>query len=113
MGSQAGAWEPGVKTIPLYDLEIHMQKRDLKIWESKEGFKRLSILSGVVGLILWTTFFLCGLLAPRGWGKIPAERSYIIILPFSFLIPWGLVKLIKWTLDGFGQKEERKEDRGE
>ena len=37
-----------------------MPKGELSIWESKEGIRRLSIVAGIVGLILWTIFYLFG-----------------------------------------------------
>ena len=97
-----------------------MPKGELSIWESKEGIRRLSIVAGIVGLILWTIFFLFGFFAIRyvanpwanPWAGAADQRyivPYIIGLPFSYILPWGFIKLIKWILDGFRQKEDIKE----
>lgn len=98
-----------------------MQKGELSIWKSKEGIKRLSIFSGIVGLILWTIFFLFGFMDPtygpyNRWRGVPADQGivrYIIGLPFSYILPWGFIKSIKWILDGFRQKKDIKENKGE
>lgn len=91
-----------------------MPKGELSIWESKEGIRRLSIVSGIVGLILWTIFFLFGFMDPSPYRDlVPADLGtmrYIIGLPFSYILPWGFIKLIKWILDGFKHKEDVKED---
>ena len=98
-----------------------MQKGELSIWESKEGIRRLSIVAGIVGLILWTIFYIFGFFPIRypsnPWGGVSNEirynERYIIGLPFSYILPWGFIKLIKWILDGFRQKEEKKDENGE
>ena len=92
-----------------------MPKGELSIWESKEGIRRLSIVAGIVGLILWTIFFIFGFFPihyvynPWKDGPAIAEQRYyaryIIGLPFSYILPWGFIKLIKWILDGFRQKK--------
>lgn len=96
-----------------------MPKGELSIWESKEGIRRLSIVSGIVGLILWTIFFLFGFLElqykDNRWGTYNLKKDYYVLryiigLPFSYILPWGLIKLIKWILDGFRHKEDVKED---
>jgi hypothetical protein len=94
-----------------------MPKGELSIWESKEGIRRLSIVAGIVGLILWTIFFIFGFFpihdSQNPWGGVSNEirynERYIIGLPFSYILPWGFIKLIKWILDGFRQKEDIKE----
>jgi hypothetical protein len=98
-----------------------MPKGELSIWESKEGIRRLSIVAGIVGLILWTIFYLFGFLEFKytfnPWvGDLraaKAQKLFIIGLPFSYILPWGFVKLIKWMLDGFRQKKDIKEKKGE
>ncbi|MCX5891330.1 MAG: hypothetical protein NTY36_18065 [Deltaproteobacteria bacterium] len=50
------------------------------------------------------------------WAGAADQRyivPYIIGLPFSYILPWGFIKLIKWILDGFRQKEDIKEKNGE
>jgi hypothetical protein len=100
-----------------------MPKGELSIWESKEGIRRLSIVAGIVGLILWTIFFLFGFLelqykVDHPWGNTYAVKQniyvmrYTIGLPFSYILPWGLIKLIKWILDGFRHKKDIKEEKG-
>ena len=98
-----------------------MPKGELSIWVSKEGIRRLSIVAGIVGLILWTIFHLFGFYPIFEYnlyrGKVLAEQQYItryiIGLPFSYILPWGFIKLIKWILDGLRQKEDMKENKGE
>lgn len=87
-----------------------MQNNKLRIWESKEGFRRLSIFSGIIGLLLWTILFMFGLL--ESFSNRP-DDFYAIGLPISYLIPWLIVKLTKWMLDGFYQKQEIKKKEGE
>jgi hypothetical protein len=94
-----------------------MPKGELSIWESKEGIRRLSIVAGIVGLILWTIFFIFGFFPiryptnPSAWynHELRYIERYIIGLPFSYILPWGFIKLIKWILEGFRQKEDIKE----
>jgi len=96
-----------------------MPKGELSIWESKEGIRRLSIVAGIVGLILWTIFFIFGFFPihypydPWNSAEMRYNERYIIGLPFSYILPWGFIKLMKWILDGFRQKEDIKENKGE
>lgn len=100
-----------------------MPKGELSIWESKEGIRRLSIVAGIVGLILWTIFYIFGFFPIRirniyGIGGMPSAEElyfnrYIVGLPFSYILPWVFIKLIKWILDGLRQKEDIKEKKGE
>ena len=70
-----------------------------KIGEPKEDFRRLGFFLGVLGLILWTIFYFFGLFwIISSYGQ---EHFYIMGLPFSFHVPWGITKLLKWMLDDF------------
>ena len=76
----------------------------------KEGFRRLSIAFGILGVIAWIIFFL----KEGGFGDLDNVRAWewilLVVLTFvAYLIPYFFVKGIYWILSGFSQKNNNHE----
>lgn len=73
----------------------------------REGFRRLSIALGVLGILAWITYFL----KEGGVGDLVNFQvwEWILLIAltfFTYLIPYYFVKGIYWVLSGFSQKNK-------
>ena len=75
----------------------------------REGFRRLAVALGALGLAAWTIFILALLLegVPRnGWGVFGFVVFTLVGGAVAFGAPYGLVRLCAWVLDGFLASED-------
>ena len=75
-----------------------------------EGFRRLSLFFGILGVVCWTVTFLTLIvmrvsesevtLEEWGFGLQIIGAGYLV----CFFVPWGIVRGIAWVIEGFKSK---------
>lgn len=75
---------------------INQNYKSIRTNKSKLWIKRLGILCGVIGVIIWFLFYIIGKLDKLFYH--PGD-AFLIGVPISFFIPWLIVRMSSWVID--------------
>jgi len=77
-----------------------MEKHQFTKPKPKEGYRRLSLVCGGLGTIIWG-FITFMEIIDFGYGR---DGKILLGFLFSFFLPWGIVRAIPWVKQGFKEQ---------
>jgi len=73
--------------------------------EMDEGFRRLAIFSGMMGVLAWLVYVMFAALSEGMEQSLRTWTLIVVIMILSFLAPYAVVRAIAWVIRGFKQSK--------